>query len=163
MYSQVPQIQTTTKRGLNYSSSQSKCNVERLRLADGKRLMHSKHSKKLVAPSVYGILNLCSFLTWRAFSLSCWISVAECECVCVCVCVGFKRQQTTDSSPPLRRRFCFFFQTHSRHHTLKHAFKLNYNLRIAHAPAGKHVGLLFCFVFSLSPLQTTPRKTLSAL
>ena len=44
---QVPQIhQTTTKRLLNDSSSLPKRNIERLRLADGKRLMHSKNSEK---------------------------------------------------------------------------------------------------------------------
>ena len=45
--------QKSIKRPLNDSSSQPKQNLKRLRLIDGKRLMHSKTKKKLVPQELF--------------------------------------------------------------------------------------------------------------
>ena len=51
-------------------SKERKHHIEILRLSDGKRLMHPKNNKRLVAPSVGGIPSLWSFHDWRSFSFT---------------------------------------------------------------------------------------------
>ena len=46
MHPKCHKFTMTTKRVINDLSSQTRRNIKRLRLADGKRLMHSKNSEK---------------------------------------------------------------------------------------------------------------------